>query len=488
MWRSSYAVVAFSLEKEAPRGRLVCSRAMGIDLDRGARWSLHQRVGFPVLFVYAMLYMLPQFPGLLLSHLHRIAREPAPETIGAKWQDGLGWFEEHALKPYGEWWDKKVVQFGETFLPDQKITARPAGSGDTTWNFVELALDASIALLIGLAWGALEFFLWGIGWKGRHLPWLGGLLLFAMRWFLLLYMFTYGFAKVIQTQFPPPRPSQLIVPYGDFSPMGLVWRFMGFSTAYNVFTGMGEVLGGLFMLWRRTVTLGALLVIAVMSNVVMINFCFDVPVKLFSAHLLAMGVALMLLDLRRVMNVLVLNRPAMPVSLPPRFGSVIVDRAMTAGKVLLVAAIIWGEVDDSLRMQHLYGSTAPKPAFYGTHDVEVFTRDGAEVPALYTDATRWRQVVIEGGPYVVVRYADDHRVYLGFQQDPEQKTFTISTDASDPAKKFVFHYEELEPGVLKVAGTLEGQELDMRWRARPLGTEPLLARGFHWANEFPRNR
>ena len=54
----------------------------------------------------------------------------------------------------------------------------------------------------------------------------------------------YGFAKVIPSQFTTPGLGRLLTPYGDSSPMGLVWTFMGFSPVFTIFTGAAEALGG----------------------------------------------------------------------------------------------------------------------------------------------------------------------------------------------------------------------------------------------------
>jgi hypothetical protein len=64
--------------------------------------------------------------------------------------------------------------------------------------------------------------------------------------------------------------------------MGLLWTFMGASAAYTIFTGLGELVGGLLLTTRRTALAGALVSAAVMTHVAVLNFCYDVPVKLFS--------------------------------------------------------------------------------------------------------------------------------------------------------------------------------------------------------------
>lgn len=64
-----------------------------------------------------------------------------------------------------------------------------------------------------------------------------------VRFCLAVIMFGYGFAKIIPTQMPAPQLERLVQPFGDFSPMGLLWTFMGYSSVYQIFTGFGEALG-----------------------------------------------------------------------------------------------------------------------------------------------------------------------------------------------------------------------------------------------------
>src|SRR5947199_1204250 len=105
-------------------------------------------------------------------------------------------------------------------------------------------------------------------------------------------MLSFGAYKVIKSQFPAPSLDRLLEPYGDSSPMGLLWTFMGASKAYTIFGGFAEMLGGALLTVRRTTLLGALVCIGVITNIVMLNFSYDVPVKLYSTHLLLMAIFL----------------------------------------------------------------------------------------------------------------------------------------------------------------------------------------------------
>ena len=119
-----------------------------------------------------------------------------------------------------------------------------------------------------------------------------------------------------------PNEYQLARTYGESSPMGLLWTFMAASPAYTFFAGMGEVIGGVLLVFRRTMTLGAIVTFGVMTNVMMLNFCYDVPVKQYSFHLMIMALIIAMPDLSRLMNVLLFNRATEPTNLlePPYVG------------------------------------------------------------------------------------------------------------------------------------------------------------------------
>ena len=48
-------------------------------------------------------------------------------------------------------------------------------------------------------------------------------------------------------------------PYGDSSPMGLVWTFVGASVGYEIFSGLFEAISGYLLFWRRTALVGSLM-------------------------------------------------------------------------------------------------------------------------------------------------------------------------------------------------------------------------------------
>jgi hypothetical protein len=190
----------------------------------------------------------------------------------------------------------------------------PTGSGDTTLDYIRnLLLVVLIAFLATAVWSVLDRR--RADYRALH-AWLRLL----VRYTLAFTLFGYKFDKVFPLQFQPANFSRPVEQYGQFSHMGVLWSFMGASIPYIIFAGAAEVTGGLRLLLRRTATLGALVTCAVMGNVVAFNFCYDVPLKLYSSNLLAMAVSWRPAMPSGCANVLVLNRPAPPADLgAPRF-------------------------------------------------------------------------------------------------------------------------------------------------------------------------
>ncbi len=459
-------------------------------------WHWTRRVLFRFGFVYFLLYALQElcmFPAQIVAALLRgVVNQEWAAKLGEPYSKVFEWL----FKPMSwcaEGWDF-VVRWTAThaeFL-HANVTIGPNGSGDTTWNYVQLVLIFAGAVAGCVIWSAIAE---PLGFKSHaRVASIGRIL---CRYYLVCFMFSYGFAKVFRSQFGPPTLLQLTTRFGDFSPMGLLWKMMGYSTPYNVFTGGGEVLSGLLLAFRRTTTLGALVGAAVMINVVMLNFCFDVPVKLFSTHLLLFMGALTARDGARLVNVLVLNRGAAPAPLAPHSLRRIVIEALVLG------VILWSFVGDELTQSgQLRADT--KPPLYGLYEVEEVVQDGVIVPPLMTDATRWRQAIIDVGytrtetsfqqvTKLVVRTMDEKLVGYVAEIDVDHHAMTLKTQAmtamadKDP-KSFALTYTEPAPGKLVVEGTLEGKAVKITLQRRDESSFFLLSRGFHWINEQPINR
>ena len=122
--------------------------------------------------------------------------------------------------------------------------------------------------------------------------WLPGLRV-VVRLVLAASLLEYGMTKVIPTQFPAPPLTALVTPVGEMTLSALLWTTIGSAPAYQIATGCVEVLAGVLLLLPRTVTLGALLALVSLLQVLLLNLTFDIGVKLVTMHLIVLAVILL---------------------------------------------------------------------------------------------------------------------------------------------------------------------------------------------------
>ncbi|MEI9909693.1 MAG: hypothetical protein WDO71_08445 [Bacteroidota bacterium] len=206
-------------------------------------------------------------------------------------------------------------------------------------------------------------------------------------------MFQYGFAKVFKQQFPFPNLNRLVQPMSDTSPMGLTWAYMGQSFGYNIFTGLLEIAAGLLLLFRRTTLAGALLTMGIMANVVMMNFCYDIAVKLYSSFLLLVALFITVTNMRRLVAFFFFNTPVTVCPEPKLFRSKRANRIMNILGIVLVAYFVFGQVQQKINMsKQVWADSGPKSSLFGIYNLEFYIRNNDTLPLLRSDSTLWQTV------------------------------------------------------------------------------------------------
>lgn len=417
-------------------------------------WNLSRRTMFRFAFAYWLLYNFP-FP---LTDLP---------------------FVQPLVRLYDNGWDAIVVWGGRVVF-GQSITFRPAGSGDTTWNYVQFFCFVSLALVTTIIWSLADR-------KRAHYAKLWQWLYVYVRFALAAAMISYGAVKVIKAQFPDLTLDALAQPVGDSSPMGLLWKFMGASWLFNVFTGAAEMLGGLLLTLRRTTLLGALVSIAVLSNVVALNLSYDVPVKLYSMRLLAMAVWLALPDARRLVNLFWFHRPVEAATPTPLLATAGRNRIANIGAALLVIAFtVWSLLEAHQDRREIHAPEARSP-LYGLWEVERLEINGQLRPPLLTDENRWRRLVFDRPDLLVIQLTSDARARYQLELDAEKKVLALSK-RSDPNWRAELNYERPNEEQLLLQGDFGEETIRAQLRRVEAAQYPLVSRGFHWINEFPNNR
>lgn len=394
--------------------------------------------------------------------------------------DYLPW--EKLTAWYDAAWMKIVPWVGLHWLHlAQPIVPLSNGSGDTPYGYVKSLCFLALAALITVLWSVLDR-------KRENYRTLHQWGRLYLRIFLGGTLLVYGAFKVIPAQFPPIFQWRYLETFGDSSPMGLLWTFMSASTSYTIFAGAVEMLGGILLFVPRLVTLGALISIAAMTNVFILNMSYDVPVKLFSFHLLLLGIFLILPELRRLTSFFVLNRSTEPAAPELRFGRRWLNRGFLIGQIALGLLLAGYNLHAAnLQVKSLTtGNFAAKPPLRGSWAVDEFTLDGQVRPPLLTDSTRWQKAIIDSTGGLMVQSMDGKLLRMPGKMDPDKKTLDL-TRRDDARWKANLTYAFPSTGIMTMDGQLNNQRIHITFHQLD-GKYLLNTRGFHWISGAPFNR
>ncbi|HYE60863.1 MAG TPA: hypothetical protein VD997_02610 [Phycisphaerales bacterium] len=444
-----------------------------------ARWPLINRILFRFSFIYFTLYFLP-FP---LDHLARL-----------QWVPGLKWLADAAAIVAGTWengkpvyglWDQatqamcKWVGANVLHLPDSgagSIIIQPTGSGDTMLKWVEAFSFLCIAAFGALVWSLIDF-------RRKAYPRVFSYWHIYLRFALGAILLGYGFAKFPPSQFQPPSPEKLISTYGNSSMMGLLWTFMGASPAYTMFAGLAEIIGGGLLLFRRTALIGALVCFGVMLNVFMLNMCYDVPVKLYSFHLMIAAALIAMPFASRLVCVTLLNRPTTPCSLWWPSCNMWQKWSFRGVHALAVILILGMGCYGSYYSWKRYLNPPPKPPLAGLYKVTSITLNGTPAREL-PDERRWRRVSFTRWGTMLVENYTDQRDSVGFKLSDADKTLTLTPKGQMYQLELITN----DDGTLTIDGPYTGGMLKATLTKVPDDSFLIKSRGFNWIQEMPFNR
>jgi uncharacterized membrane protein YphA (DoxX/SURF4 family) len=410
------------------------------------------RAGLRFAFLYFILAFFPG-PLVVIPHFPYAAVTARVHVLAQ-------WFATHVLHV------EQALHFANT------------GSGDKLSDYVVNLLALTLSVVGAALW---SFFDRAESSDARLHAWIR----LAVRIQLGVVLLDYGAMKVIKAQFPDPWLWRMLEPFGDSSPMGLLWTFVGFSKPYSMFTGVVEMLGGALVLLPRVTTLGAVVSAAALTNVFVLNMTYDVPVKLYSANLLLLALFLLAPDLRRLADVFLFDRATPQPVRTGLFRRRALDRAVAALLVLFGVYVGHRTLRDAYEAVHsTYGDEAPKPALYGIYSVDKMTVDGVDHPPLFTDPLRWRRFTIERGMVGIVP-ADGQVQRFAAEVLDGSKTLRLYRRGETA---FELHFAAPVPGHLSITGPFDGKQIAAELTRLETPAFPLTSRGFHWINESPYNR
>ena len=434
-------------------------------MNTNTNWNFLQKFLFRFFFIYFMISIAPW---------------TWIENIPFEWI-------AYITKPW-YWLQEQMVQFANTSIfKTYKELVPLNGSGDTSWAWTQLWLFLSLSLL-----GAV---IWSMAAKNKTAyPRWNYLLITLVRYSVAMVSFSYGIIKLFALQMPFPSLSQLATPLGEYLPMRLSWMFIGYSTPYQVFSGVAEIVVGILLFNRKTATAGALTGLAVFTNVMAMNYCYDIPVKLFSTHLVVMSLFLVLQEHKRILAFFVTNKTAAPgniydITLTKKWQRI--TRYVLKGLFVLLIIILpfYGAYE---RYQNNLATKDQHPIRSGIYDVADFVLNKDTIPAMAGDSTRWANMIFHPGTSGSLLSSDTlfrkayGRSYFGYFTDTTKQQMTFRwSGAANSDSLFTLQYSIPDSTTITLRGPVKGDTLFIRLK-RINKQYRLTEKQFHWLSEYNR--
>lgn len=421
-------------------------------------WSLPTRIAFRFFFCYFLLYVYPRSVGSLGAFVEY------SNPLRDMWHAVVPWVGAHILHISGD------------------FTEVANGSGDQIYDWVQVFCIFVTAVIAAAIWSVLDR-------KRTQYQTLYQWLRIFIRMSIAVAMIIYGADKLYRMQFAAPALWRYVDTYGQTSPMGLLWVFMGMSRGYSFMGGVGEMTGALLLLVPMFTTLGALITLGMMGNVLMLNVFYDVPRKIYSTHLIIFCLFLLLPDMRRLLDFFILNRrtqltPPVPVFKDKKLNYGLLGLQLLIGVVALTGSLSQAHKDQAKNEKYMQ---AP---FRGIWAVTDFTFDNSLRPPLLTDPDRWQRVIFDAPWVVTMQEMDGTLKQYYLKLDTATNSMGL-WDLAKPNWNAHLTYDTSHPDKITLQGRWGGHQLTAKLDRVDMSDPDkfyLINRGMHWVTQFPHNR
>lgn len=276
-----------------------------------------------------------------------------------------------------------------------------------------------------------------------------------IRYWLASQICTYGFAKILGTQFHTPD-YRLDMPLGEVNGFGLTWYYYGYSYTLAVIIASVQIGGSILLLFRKTTLLGAFILLPVMVNILLINIFFTIASGAFLNSILFTLALILLISIeqRKIRAFFQLTTDDLPAIKLGFFKYVL--------KFLMVACAF------GLIYYYVVADAADK-RLLGTWQIQTLikNKDTIAANAWQVDSTAWTKVYIEGrygialspNPY---KYIPEKSKKGSYTYDTTAHTlvasFPVKEKQVDTLKAVV---SNLTPKTMTLQGTLAKDSITM---------------------------
>ena len=416
-----------------------------------ATWSLFKKLLFCFFFIFFLLYIFLN-PNDIIPYsyyVHKLYSAPCNALITWLAKDVF-----HIVSP--------AIRFYN-------------GTIDTVFGYVTVLFIFVAALFGSVIWVTIDR-------KTTSYPKLYKALIWILRYYLAISWVAYGSIKIARLQFPPLSPDLLLQTYGNSTPKDLAWAFMGYSAGYNYFLGFIECAVGLLLFFRRTSSLGNVIALGILANVMAFDYSFDVNVKLLATLLMIMTLFLLSKDIGRLSDFFLLNKPITPVNDESfSFGNKWKNTALRIAKYGFILFILVFDFRGYFARSKQFDGNRQRPPLFGVYQVIARNTREDTSKALPAGAARyWTKLAIsvpEGNACAALM--NDSLKYFVLKVDTVKKKMELYTK-TDTSDHYSFFYSHTNDSLLLLRGKWRNDLLEIKLRECDINKLPLINRKFRW--------
>ena len=344
--------------------------------------------------------------------------------------------------------------FVQLFLQDTAYTLH----SDSLVMYIWVVLLFILSVLISFVWTLIQ---------KKEKGYISLLVGQIATYYLSLILLIYGFNKVFNYQFYFPEPNTIFTPLGQLSPDILFWSSMGSSFTYSFFAGLIELIPAILLLFKKTRLLGAIIAFGVLVNVAMLNFGFNISVKIFSLFLVFLSLVVLQPDFKRLAAFFLGNSVIPQKKADYKFTSNTYKKAYPYVKVLLIGLLLFETLGGYFHTGYFNGAAVPKTIGFGAYN-------------LNQNSLNIKKVFIHSKGYFIIESNGDN--FQDYKMEWLDKDNLELTNYANQ-KTILLAYWEL--GELRqLEGDLFGDIIKWELNRIDLETLPIYQTGFTWVSDL----
>lgn len=327
-------------------------------------WKGYEKVAFRVAFIFFIAMSIPASPG---------------------WYTNLFTIDWTALH-YRDLYD--IARFQPNFLRGGGEDGAPS----LLYGYADWLILLGFSILGGIIWSFADR-------KRQEYNVLYYWLRAIVRYRAAIGIIGFAYTKVWPVQMPYPSEGLLNTNLGDFTPQKIYWLSIGIVPWYQVFAGLIELSAGVLLLFRRTTTLGAILLFAALGDIVYVNFAYDGGVHVYSSYFVLFAAFLLVKDVPKIYRLFIREQYTVPINFDIDFRAKWLRYTRVGLKALVIGLFLFAfaYVQYENYRYDPYKQPAAKgiTALRGYYEVTEFRLNGKALPYSPLDSTRWQEVTFE---------------------------------------------------------------------------------------------